>query len=76
MIVKINITHIIIYKLDGDTVVGNGEVVIVNKIFDDCDDSGREMIDDNNTADDVDPDTVDSTLEVTDVGSTINSPCD
>ena len=56
MTIKINITHIIIYKLDGDTVVGDGEVGIVNKIFDDCDDSGREMIDDDNTANDVDPD--------------------
>ena len=75
--IKIYILHII-YKLDGDTAVGDGMVVIVKNIFDDCDDDDddvdddddsdeREMpVDDDNTADDVGPDIVE-------VGSRVNS---
>ena len=46
--------------------------MVVNNIFDDCDDSSREMVDDNNTAADVGSDMVDSIPEVTDVGSRVH----
>ena len=66
---KINIYYTL---LDDVTVISDGKAV-VDKIFDDCDDSSREVVDDNNTdaESDVGSDIVDSTPEVIDIGSRV-----